>query len=182
MTMIKTFVLGVLLGICLPVLAGYLFIILGGMPVTTKDAPLPFERYLAKKALKAAMRKEIGTRAPMPPDDTTLLAGAKVYREQCAVCHGLPNQPLGVIAKGMFPPPPSLFSPDEGVTNDPEGKIYWKVKYGIRLTGMPGFQDSLSETEIWQVSLLLRKAQQLSAPVRQSLHPALTDAEGTLGK
>ena len=56
------------------------------------------------------------------------------------------------------------------------------MKYGIRLTGMPGFQDSLSETELWQVSLLLRKAQQLSAPVRQSLHPALTDAEGTLGK
>ena len=104
MAMIKTFVLGILLGMCLPLLAGYLFILLGGMPVTTTDAPLPFERYLAKKALKAAMRKEIGKRAPMPPDDTNLLAGAKVYREQCAVCHGLPNQPLGAIAKGMFPP------------------------------------------------------------------------------
>jgi mono/diheme cytochrome c family protein len=178
----KTFVLGVLLGMCLPVLAGYLLVLLGGMPVTTTDAPLPFERYLAKKALKAAMRKEIGKRAPMPPDDTNLLAGAKVYRQQCAVCHGLPNQPLGAIAKGMFPPPPSLFSPDEGVTEDPEGKIYWKVKYGIRLTGMPGFQERLSDTEIWQVSLLVRQANQLSAPVRESLHPALPDAEGPLGK
>ncbi len=87
MAMIKTFVLGVWLGMCLPVLAGYLFIILGGMPVTTKDAPLPFERYLAKQALTVAMHKEIGRRAPMPPDDTNLLAGAKVYRGQCAVCH-----------------------------------------------------------------------------------------------
>ena len=180
--MIKTFVLGVLLGMCLPLLAGYLFVLLGGMPVTTTDAPLPFERYLAKKALKAAMRKETGKRAPMPPDDTNLLAGAKVYRQQCAVCHGLPNQPLGAIAKGMFPPPPSLFSPDEGVTDDPEGKIYWKVKYGIRLTGMPGFQESLSETALWQVSLLVRQANQLSAPVQQSLHPALPDAEGPLAK
>jgi thiosulfate dehydrogenase len=182
MAMIKTFVLGVVLGMGLPVLAGYLFLTLGGMPVTTKDAPLPFERYLAKQALKAAMRKEIGKRAPMPPDDTNLLAGAKVYREQCAVCHGLPHQPLGAIAKGMFPPPPALFSPDEGVTDDPEGKIYLKVKYGIRLTGMPGFQESLSDTELWQVSLLVRKANQLSEPVRQSLHPALPDTEGTLGK
>ena len=167
---------GVLLGMCLPFLVGYLFLIMGGMPVTTTDAPLPFERYLAKQALKAAMRKEIGKRAPMPPDDTNLLAGAKVYREQCAVCHGLPNQPLGAIAKGMFPPPPSLFSPDEGVIDDPEGKIYWKVKYGIRLTGMPGFHESLSDTEIWQVSLLLLKANQLSEPVMQSLH---TDAIGS---
>src|SRR5712691_6110377 len=150
MTMIKRVVVGELMGIGLPLLRGPLFILLGGMPVTTKDAPLPFERYLAKKALKAAMRKEIGTRAPMPPDDTSLLAGAKVYREQCAVCHGLPNQPLGAIAKGMFPPPPALFSPDEGVTDDPEGKMYWKVKHGIRLTGMPGFQESLSEMAIWQ--------------------------------
>jgi mono/diheme cytochrome c family protein len=82
----------------------------------------------------------------------------------------------------MFPSPPALFSPREGVTDDPEGKIYWKVRHGIRLTGMPGFQESLSDTEIWQVSLLLLKAQQLSGHVRQSLHPALTDAEGTLGR
>ena len=180
--MIKQFLPGVVLGMCLPFLGGYVFIIMGGMPVTTTDAPLPFERYLAKQALKAAMRKEIGTRAPMPPDDTNLLAGAKVYREQCAVCHGLPNQPLGAIAKGMFPPPPSLFSPDEGVIDDPEGKIYWKVKYGIRLTGMPGFQESLSDTELWQVSLLLLKANQLSEPVMQSLHTDTTGSEAHSGQ
>lgn len=182
MAMIKMLVLGIVLGMGLPVVGGSLFILLGGMPVTTIDAPLPFERYLAKRALKAAMRKEIGKRAPMPPDDTNLLTGAKVYREQCAVCHGLPNQPLGAIAKGMSPRPPSLFSPDEGVTDDPEGKIYWKVKYGIRLTGMPGFHESLSETEIWQVSLLVLKANQLSEPVRQSLYPKLTDAHDTRGQ
>jgi mono/diheme cytochrome c family protein len=180
--MIKTFVLGVLLGMCLPVLAGYLFLTLGGMPVTTTDAPLPFERYLAKKALKVAMHKEVGRRAPIPPDDTNLLAGAKVYREQCAVCHGRPDQPPGAIAKGMFPPPPALFSPREGVTDDPEGKIYWQVQHGIRLTGMPGFHESLSDTELWQVSLLVRKANQLSEPVRQALHTPLTDVEGPVGK
>ena len=182
MAMIQAFVLGVLLGMCLPVPAGYLFLTLGGMPVTTTDAPLPFERYLAKKTLKVAMHKEIGRRAPMLPDDTNLLAGAKVYRGQCAVCHGLPDQPPGAIAKGMFPPPPALFSPREGVPDDPEGKIYWQVRHGIRLTGMPGFHESLSDTELWQVSLLVLQAQQLSAPVRQALHPAFTDAAGTLGK
>ena len=78
MAMIKTFVLGVVLGMGLLVLAGYLFILLGGMPVATTTAPLPFERYLAKKALQAAVHKEIGGRAPIPSDDTNLLAGAKV--------------------------------------------------------------------------------------------------------
>jgi mono/diheme cytochrome c family protein len=182
MAMIKTFVLGVVLGMVLLVLAGYLFVTLGGMPVTTTDAPLPFERSLAQKALKVAMHQESGRRAPIPPDDTNLLAGAKVYRAQCAVCHGLPEQPPGAIAKGMFPPPPALFSPREGVTDNPEGEIYWQVKHGIRLTGMPGFQASLSDTELWQVSLLLLQAQQLSAPVRQALHTPLPDAAGPPGQ
>ncbi len=45
-----------------------------------------------------------------------------------------------------------------GVTDDPPGETYWKVANGIRLTGMPAFKDVLTETEIWQVSLLLANA------------------------
>jgi hypothetical protein len=105
MAMIKMLVLGIVLCMGLPVVAGSLFILLGGMPVTTIDAPLPFERYLAKRALKAAMRKEIGKRAPMPPDDTNLLTATKVYRSSVPCVTDSPNQPLGVIAaKRMFPP------------------------------------------------------------------------------
>jgi mono/diheme cytochrome c family protein len=45
-----------------------------------------------------------------------------------------------------------------GVTDDPPGETYWKVANGIRLTGMPSFEKVLTDTEMWQVSLLLANA------------------------
>jgi mono/diheme cytochrome c family protein len=63
----------------------------------------------------------------------------------------------------MFPSAPPLWEKHSrnavvGVSDDPPGEIYWKVANGIRLTGMPAFKSVLSETEMWQVSLLLANA------------------------
>lgn len=45
-----------------------------------------------------------------------------------------------------------------GVSDDPPGETYWRVANGIRLTGMPAYKDVLTDTEMWQVSLLLANA------------------------
>lgn len=60
----------------------------------------------------------------------------------CAVCHGSSGGHPSFIAKGLFPKPPQLLEIDDQITADPVGEAYWKVKNGIRLTGMPGFVDS----------------------------------------
>jgi thiosulfate dehydrogenase len=161
---------GVLIGICVPLVAGYLFVILGGMPVATKGDPLPIEQFLAKKGLDAAIGKEAGKPSPLSADEANLLAGARVYQQvQCWVCHGHLGQPQAAIAKGMYPPPPQLLSPEQGVTDDPVGVTYWKVKNGIRLTGMPAFNGSLMDSEMWLVSLLLLNADKLSTSVEEVL-------------
>ena len=69
---------------------------------------------------------------------------------------------------GMYPYPPELFR-GKGVTDDPAGETYWKAKNGIRLTGMPGFKETLSDTQLWQVSLVLANADKLPQSVRDSL-------------
>ncbi len=62
------------------------------------------------------------------------------------------------------------------MTDDPAGETYWKVANGIRLTGMPGYVNSLSENEMWQVSMLLAEADKLPAEVHQTLtQPAKVD-------
>jgi thiosulfate dehydrogenase len=166
----KAILAGVLIGICLPLMAGYLFVMLGGIPVATKGGPLPFEEFLAKKALDAAIGKEAGKPSPLSADEANLLAGARVYQQaQCWVCHGQLGQPESAIAKGMYPPPPQLLSLEQGVTDDPVGLTYWKVRNGIRLTGMPAFNGSLTDLEMWQVSLLLLHADKLSTPVQEVL-------------
>ncbi len=166
----KGFVFGVVATIV--VLAGgvYLYFSSGRAPVATSASPMPFEASLARMALHARIEKEMPTTAPIQADDANLTAGAQVYGEHCAVCHGLPDQAPTAIAKGMFPQPPDLFR-GKGVTDDPAGETYWKAANGIRLTGMPGFKDSLSDTQLWQVSLLLANADKISPAAKAALSP-----------
>jgi hypothetical protein len=69
----------------------------------------------------------------------------------------------------MFPKPPKLLE-GKGVTDDSPGETYWKVANGIRLSGMPSFSDSLSQTQMWQVSLLLANADKLPDSVKSALY------------
>jgi mono/diheme cytochrome c family protein len=161
-------VLGMILGMA--VLGGgvYYYFVSGRAPVATSAPPMPFEKSLAHQALNARVDREMPRTVPIQPDETNLAAGANVYREHCAVCHGVPGQSETFIAKGMYPHPPKLME-GKGVTDDEPGESYWKVANGIRLTGMPGFRPTLSETQMWQVSLLVANADKLSKPVHDSL-------------
>jgi mono/diheme cytochrome c family protein len=165
------FLLGLVVGVLLVLAGEYLFLTQGGMPVAARNArPLPLERLLTSRALHVALVKEADRPAPIPADEANLVAGAKVYREHCALCHGGPGEAhRSELAAGMFPRPPKLMPPGKGVTDDPVGETYWKVRNGIRLTGMPAFEGTLSDTALWQVSLLLLKADELPAPVGAEL-------------
>jgi mono/diheme cytochrome c family protein len=148
------------------------YVALGLAPVATASAPLPFEKLITGIALNARVRKEAPKSPAIQPSDAVYAAGAKIYRNNCAVCHGLPGRDQTAIAKGEFPKPPDLFK-GKGVTDDVPGITYWKVANGIRLTGMPGFNASLSSEEIWQVSLLLAGADKLPAAARAVLQEPL---------
>ena len=162
------FLLGFIIGlIILPVIA-FLYVRFGYAPVATAAPPFPLERRLAGMALHARIEKEAPKQPGVPATEANLLRGAHVYRDYCAVCHGMPGQPESATAKGMFPQPPQLFH-GKGVTDDPAGETYWKVDNGIRLTGMPAYGQSLSHEDMWDVSQLLATADKLPAPVSQFL-------------
>jgi thiosulfate dehydrogenase len=164
----KKFLIGLILGLIAVPLCVYLYFSSGSAPVATGAPPMPFEKTLARMALHARMDKEMPKSVPISADEATYTAGALVYKEHCAVCHGLPGQAQTAIAKGMFPKPPLLLE-GTGVTDDPAGETYWKVAGGIRMTGMPAFDKSLSSTQMWQVSLLLANADKLPKTVRDGL-------------
>jgi thiosulfate dehydrogenase len=174
----KKFVFGLILGLLIPAAAGYCYFRFGYAPVATSSAPMPFEKTMAKLALHARIQNEAPTKgAPVPADEPNLTQGAAVYAENCAFCHGLPNQKATMAAKGMFPLPPQLFEKDEMVTDDPVGVTYWKVSNGIRMTGMPGFGEMLTPAQMWQVSLLLANADKLPSQTQSALtKPAVTPA------
>jgi thiosulfate dehydrogenase len=104
----------------------------------------------------------------VPTDEKNLLEGAKVYKENCAVCHGVPDAAKTAIAEGMAPKPPQLFK-GIGVTDDEAWESYWKVEGGIRLSGMPGFKGRLTETQIWQVAVLVKNADKITPAIKAEL-------------
>jgi len=167
----KTFLCGLILGFIAVPAVVYFYFSSGSAPVATAAPPMPFEKMMARMALHARMDKEMPKSVPISADDGAYAAGAQVYKEHCAVCHGMPGQAQTAIAKGMFPKPPVLLE-GTGVTDDPPAETYWKVAGGIRMTGMPGFDKSLSTTQMWQVSLLLANADKLPKAVKDSLSPA----------
>jgi mono/diheme cytochrome c family protein len=169
--MVKGLIAGILLGILLVVGCCYFYFSSGRAPVAVTDPPMPFEKKFAHMALSAHIEKEKVPDSPVSADEKSYLSGAEVYKDNCAVCHGLPDQPKTNIAQGMYPPPPQLFH-GTGVSDDPASETYWKAENGIRLTGMPGFKGRLTETQIWQVSVLLANSDKLPASVKTALTSA----------
>jgi thiosulfate dehydrogenase len=165
--------LGFLLGVI--AVAGGLFLYLkfGPLPVAVADQPFPFEKQIVRLPLGARIDRESKT-APFGTSEDVFESGAHIYRAQCAACHGTPGHDVA-YAKHMFPSAPQLWkkhgtSGIVGVSDDEPGETYWKVANGIRLTGMPAFNHVLSDTQMWQVSLLLKNADKdLPNPVTQIL-------------
>jgi len=164
------FIFGFIVGVIVIPAAVYVYFSTGMAPVATAAGAMPFEKTLSHMALHARIDKEAPKTVPISADEASCTAGAQIYKDHCAMCHGLPGQPQSAVARGMFPKPPRLME-GTGVTDDPAGETYWKVSGGIRMTGMPGFDKSLSTTQMWQVSVMLANADKLPQSVRDILVP-----------
>ena len=166
--MIKGIAIGFILAVAISAGSVFLYFSAGLAPVATADPPMPFEKKLANMALDAHIEKQHIPASPVQADEANFLAGATVYKRQCALCHGLPGQSPIDYATTMFPKPPQLFR-GKGVTDDPASETFWKAANGIRLSGMPSFKTMLSDTQLWQVSELLTHANEIPDSVKTVL-------------
>lgn len=150
-------------GIIFVPLVAFAYLKVGSPPVAVTDPAFPYEKAIVHVPLDARIDREMPKSVPFQATPENLVAGATIYKQQCAFCHGLPNSPSS-ISKHMYPPAPQLWQAHGhgvvGVSDDPAGETYWKVKNGIRLAGMPAYADLLSEHQMWQVTLLVKSADQ----------------------
>ena len=165
--MAKGFLYGVLFSVLALLVGAFLFVTRGWMPANADAAPPALEKWMARSSLRATIQRD----APQTPNpaafnDENLLAGIKLYAANCAACHGAADGAPSNIAQGLYQHAPQLAK--HGVTDDPEGKIYWFVKHGVRLTGMPAYTDRLSDQQIWQVVLFLKHMDGLTAEANKA--------------
>jgi len=164
--MARGIIIGVVGTLLLGVLAVYLGVTRGLMPANADGPALPLERWAARTSLHATLSAQAPKQPnPLATDDANMLAGIKLYGQNCAVCHGVADGEPSNVAKGLYQRPPQLAK--DGVEDDPAGVTYWKIDHGIRFTGMPAFGKTLSERQLWQLTLVLEHMDHLpSAPER----------------
>ena len=97
------------------------------------------------------------TKGPVPGSDESVARGKKVYKEQCAVCHGPAGLGDGIIIKkGLGFYPVNLTTP--AVAQRTDGYIYAYIRYGGKVM-MPSYSENISERDAWHVVNYVRKLQ-----------------------
>jgi mono/diheme cytochrome c family protein len=109
------------------------------------------------KVRNASIARHATDRAPGNlGDPTTVQAGARQFMERgCVNCHGAPGVEWAKFSEGMHPDPPDL---KEDVANDPPERIFWVVKNGINMTGMPSFGSiGVGDDDIWKIVAFVKQ-------------------------
>jgi mono/diheme cytochrome c family protein len=160
--MIKVFIMGIILTIAIALVAGYLVLQNGVIPANADTNPGPIEKWAAGMSLAATLQREAPkTPNPVAMTDANLITGINLFAQHCAICHGTAqgDASASAVAKGLNPSPPQLAT--DGVEDDPEGYTFWKVRHGIRWTGMPAWKDALNDQQIWTLALFLKHMDKL---------------------
>jgi thiosulfate dehydrogenase len=153
----RGFITGVATTFIVGLIGAFAILQSGLLPANADAKPGGLELWAASASLNATLRAS----APKGPNpvaltDANLVEGVNLYGQHCALCHGTANGDASAspVAKGLYPTPPQLAT--EGVEDDPEGYSYWRIKHGVRLTGMPSWSGTLSDQQIWSLALFLK--------------------------
>jgi len=159
------FTLGVIVTVLVLVLGGLGFALLGFFPTVANVEPPHIERRLAMGAVDASTERHAPhVSNPLTPTDQNLEDGMKLYTMNCALCHGGLDRKPSSLAHSFYPPAPNLLAdpPD-----DPEWHIYYTIRTGIRYTGMPAWDKTLGEQDIWKITMLLSHMDKLPPTVQE---------------
>ena len=151
--------LGVALTLVVEALVVYLVVQNGWIDPRADNGYLPMEKWASRVVPRAIRNDSQGLTSPIDATSDNLVAGARLYGANCAICHGASDAKESNVAKGLYIKPPQLAK--HGVEDDPIGMTYYKIAHGYRMTPMPAFSTSLSDTQIWQLALFLKNMDKL---------------------
>jgi len=110
-----------------------------------------------KTKLEDRNNVELIEKGPVPQSDESVARGKKVFKEQCAVCHGPGGLGDGIIIKkGLGFYPVNLTTP--AVAQRTDGYIYAYIRYGGKVM-MPSYSENISEQDAWHVVNYVRELQ-----------------------
>ncbi len=153
-----------LTGLFIGPLIAVILVSLGVWPWRATSPPPKWETTIATRSLHSALAREAkNLHSPIPASEETLRAGLKIYRANCAGCHGDFGQPSKWGANGFYPRVPQFAqSPSELRAEE----MFLIVRDGVRYSGMGAWKDLMSEESTWKVVLFLSNLKSLPQAVR----------------
>ena len=126
------------------------------LTVSALPEPGQTETFLATKAKHLLVQNGTRQGVPQPPRDAqaALKEGDTLFSNECASCHGASGYDLTDAGRWMYPRAADLTSRESQSYSDQE--VFWIIKNGIRMSGMPAFGKVESDEHIWDLALYVR--------------------------
>jgi mono/diheme cytochrome c family protein len=129
---------------------------------TADKHPSGEETAMANLAKDVVIPLEAGNKKnPLPETDEVLSQGQQVFLESCALCHGSDGRGDTYIGRSMYPPAMDMNSPH--VQHWSAAELFWIIRNGVRLTGMPSWQSSISDNDTWKLARFIHNLPRLDA-------------------
>lgn len=149
------------LAIIIAVAAGVFFF--GGFyNIAATQPDLGIVAWALEHVRDASISRHAVDRPPVSMEEpATIQAGARAYAARgCANCHGGPGVMWAKFSEGMRPDPPDLKEEAKDLT---PAQVFWIVRNGINMTGMPGFAlVEAPDQEIWTIAAFVKKLPDIS--------------------
>ncbi|MDB5406650.1 MAG: cytochrome [Rhodospirillales bacterium] len=156
----RTFVAAVAAVLLLAVLGGIVLVYSGAYDVAANNPHWAVTRWVMETARMRSIKAHAAGIAAPPGlgDQMRIVMGTDHFAAHCAVCHGAPGVPKDDIAEGLYPQPPDLALTAKLYS---DAELFWILKHGIKMTGMPSWSDH-SDDELWATVAFLRKLDGMS--------------------
>jgi mono/diheme cytochrome c family protein len=168
---VKAFLEGLAVGTLALILLVLLFLETGLVEIRADFPPSPWASHFLDTSVHASVyRKAPALQSPLPTssnDEQVLIAGGKLFLNDCVGCHGEPGKPSKFGAT-FYPPAPQLARTP---TRYSEAQIVWIAKHGVRRSGMGAEGSSYSDIEYWQLAAFIRQLTRLPPRVLEALRP-----------
>ncbi len=162
----RGFILGVIITLLVAFCGGYYYATTGHFDTrAVGNTPSTFERRTAMKSVDEWVDSHAPKQAnPFQPTTDNIMDGSMTYDKNCALCHGSIKQPASPLRDNFYPSVPQLMT---RTPDDPDGNLFYVVKYGIRYTAMPGWDGVLSDDDIWKTVLFIKNSNQMKGNSQQ---------------
>ena len=156
----RGFFLGIILTLIVLFAGAYFYATTGHFDIrAVGNTPSTFERRTANKSVDAWVEGHAPTQAnPFQPTIDNVMDGSMTYDKNCSLCHGSLKQPVSPMRKNFYPSVPQLMT---RTPDDPDGHLFYVIKYGIRYTAMPGWDGILSDDDIWKTVVFIKNSSQM---------------------